>query len=1075
MIKNPSSPGILMRNYFGKLLMGFMLMAVLILVQSGMAFATESISYGLIGVQQKVVSGIVTDSDGSGLPSVSIQEKGTTNGVLSDISGAYRINLTTANPVLIFSFVGYTPQEISVGTQTTINLTLQSSEIGLDEVVVIGYGTARKRDLTGSVASVSGEVMRDVQSSSLSQSLQGRIVGVEMTQTSSRPGADMEIRIRGTRSLTASNNPLVVLDGIPFAGSLNDINPSDIKSVDILKDASSTAIYGSRGANGVLLVTTFRGEAVAYTKPVVNFNSYYGVKNLMNRYPMMNGEEFLAWRTEAQNNGSTFTLGADEDETLDTDWQDLMFNRGQVTSHDISFANITEGGGYSFGTGYYDETSVLPGQEFQRYSIRGSFDQRIGKHIKVGFSTINSYGIVDGAGIRDVGANPLGTILSLTPLTNPYNADGSIKTEQMYINNMDTYFNPLMISDLGDKWKDQRRNFASYNNIYGEIDIFDGLKYRINVGLNYRQSNYGNFRAAKTPYNGDLEKSFANIENAISTNWAVENLLYYDKTFAAKHRIGLVAMYSAEQSERNVSRIDAQDITADFLQFYNLGLLTDDGYITIDPRPEYNNYYKRGLLSAMFRASYAFDDKYLLTFTYRSDGSSVLAEGKKWHAYPAVSLGWNITNEEFMKSLEWISFLKPRVGYGQTSNQAIDPYQTLGQLSTSYYNFGTRNVSGYYVSKLPNVTLGWEYSTTWNYGLDFGFLNNRITGTFEYYSQKTNDVLVEQKLPATSGVDRTLVNMGKTQNKGFEFSMNAEVVKNLNGFSWDIGFNIYANRNKILALASGDTYDKGNGWFVGYPIDVIYDFKKIGIWQLGEETEVLQYEGPTGQVGMIKVEYTGAYNPDGSPIRRIQQGQTLTDDDRQILGTLEPDFQGGFNTRVGYKGFDLTVISNFKKGGLLVSALHSPTSYLNMNSGRRGQIKIDYWTEDNPTNAYPKPYGPEVTNHPKYGTTLSYFDATYVKISNITLAYNFKQEWLRKVNIDKIRLYVTAQNPLIFASDYYSETGLDPQPNSLSSDTSTQTVVGGSDQDRVVKGRIPVVGFNTPSTRNYILGINVTF
>ena len=726
-----------------------------------------------------------------------------------------------------------------------------------------------------------------------------------------------------------------------------------------------------------------------------------------------------------------------------------------VNSHDVSFSNVTNGGGYSFGTGYYDETSVLPGQEFQRYSLRGSFDQKIGKRLKVGISTMSSLGTTNGEG-----TNLLGTILTLTPLTNPYNADGSIKTGQMYINNMDTYYNPLMAFDIGDRMSDERKSVSSYNNLYGEVEIINGLKYHINLGYNYLQSNYGNFRGAETCYNGDA-KSYATVENSLSKNWVVENLLYYDKTFASNHRVGLVAMYSAEQTERYVSRFGAEDITADYLQYYNFGLLSDNGKITIDPTRQ--TYYKRGLLSAMFRATYAFKDKYLVTATIRSDGSSVLAPGHKWHTYPAVSLGWNATNEEFMKSLTWLSYLKPRVGYGQTSNQAIDPYQTLGELSTNYYNFGTRNVSGYYVSKLPNVTLGWEYSSTWNIGLDFGVLNNRLTGTFEYYTQKTKDVLVPQNLPQTSGVTGTfMTNIGETQNKGVEFSMNAAILKDNNGWSWDVGFNVYSNKNEIVSLASGQTYDKGNGWFVGKPINAIYDFKKIGIWQTGEEAELLQYEGASGKVGMIKVEYTGPHNPDGSPTRVIGQGTSLTDDDRQILGSVDPDFQGGFNTRVGYKGFDLVVLGTFRKGGLLVSALHSPTSYLNMNNGRRGQIKIDYWTEDNPTNAYPKPYGPEVTNNPKYGSTLSYFDASYVKITNITLAYNFKSALLNKVHLDKLRLYVTAQNPFIFASDYYSETGLDPQPNSRSSDTSTQSVVGGSDADRIVKGRINVVGFNTP-------------
>ncbi|MDR3189566.1 MAG: SusC/RagA family TonB-linked outer membrane protein, partial [Prevotellaceae bacterium] len=961
--------------------------------------------------------------------------------------------------------LGLTSREEAVGGRGRIDVALGQSDQAIDEVVVIGYGTQRRSDVTGSIASMQGSVLREVHSGNISQSLQGRVAGVEMTQNSSRPGAAMDIRIRGTRSLTASNDPLVVLDGIPFAGSISDINPSDIKSLDILKDASATAIYGSRGANGVIIITTFRGEAVALSKPVVTYNGYYGVKNLLNEYPMMDGPEFLAWRKEAQKNGASFTLGADEDESLSTDWQDLLFESGMVTSHDVSVAGVTNGGGYSFSGGYYDETAVLPGQGYERFSLRGSFDQKIGKRVKVGVSSINSYGVTEGE--RD---SPLGSMLAITPLTNPYNKDGSIKTGRMYVNNMDTYYNPLTVSSLGDLQKEERKTYASYNSLYGEVQLFDGLRYRLNAGLNYRQSNYGNFHAPNTLYNGDEENSNAAISNELTTSWAVENLLYYDKIFAEKHKVGLVAMYSAEQTESNISSISAKGIAADYLQYYNFGLLNDNGEITINP--DNQKYYKRGLLSTMFRATYGYDEKYMLTLTYRNDGSSVLADGYKWHAYPAVSVGWNVTNEEFMQGVSVLNNLKLRVGYGQTSNQAINPYQTLGGLSLDRYNFGEKNVGGYYVSTLPNYSLGWEYSTTWNFGLDFGLLDNRLTGTLEYYSQQTKDVLVSQNLPPSSGVTGSfMVNMGETKNKGFELSLSYAVLKNFNGWDWDVGFNVYANQNEIVSLASGQQYDKGNGWFVGQPIDVIYDFKKIGIWQLGEEDEVKKYEGNTGQVGMIKVEYTGEYDASGNPVRTISQGTTLEDDDRQILGSIEPDFQGGFNTRVGYKGFDLSLIGFYKSGGLLVSSLHSLTSYLNQNNGRRGQIKIDYWTPTNPTNAYPKPYGPEQNNHPIHTNSLAYFDASYVKISNVTLGYSFKSEWTKPLNIERLRLYVMVQNPFIFASDYYSETGLDPQPNSRGRDSFTQAQA----QNSTVPERINVVGYNTPATRNYLVGLSVTF
>lgn len=1013
--------------------------------------------------QTITVSGRVTDIEGNGLLGVTVMETGTSKGTMTSIDGKYIINNVSPDATLTFSFIGFQTQTVVVNRQQVVDIVLEEETKFLEEVVVVGYGTMRKSDVTGSIASVQGDVMREVASSNISSSLQGRIAGVEMTQTNSKPGAPMSIRIRGSRSLTASNDPLIVLDGIPFAGSISDINPNDIKSIDILKDASSTAIYGSRGANGVIIISTFRGGTVAYQKPVVSYNAYYGVKNLMNSYPMMNAGEFMAWRDEAIKNGASWQYGTDEDKTLDTDWQDLMFGSGMVNSHDLSVSGVTNNnGGYSFGVGYYDETSVLPGQEYERFSLRGSFDQELGKRIKVGVSTMTSYGVTDG----DTN-NPLGTVLSLTPLTNPYNADGSIIADRpLAINNMDTYYNPLAISTLGDKWLDQRRVFASYNTFYGEVKIWDGLRYRMNIGLNYRQNNFNNYTGARTVFNAS-ETNNGTIENALTTNWVVDNLLYYDKVFG-KHKLGLTYLFSAEQTESSVSNIAAEGVTADFIQSFNFGLLTDDGKIIVDPDKQI--YYKRGLLSHMGRIAYSYDEKYLLTATIRSDGSSVLAPGHKWHTYPALSVGWVPTNEAFMQDINWLDFLKLRVGYGQTSNQAIQPYQTLGGLSTNYYNFGDRNVSGYYVSNSPNLDLGWEYSVNWNFGVDFTLLNNRLSGTVEYYIQNTNDVLVAQSLPKTSGVTGTFMNnIGKTENKGIEISLNASILKNYNGWDWDVGVNLYANRNKIVALASGQMYDKGNGWFVGQPIDVIYDFRKIGIWQQDEVDQVALYEGSTGEVGMIKVEYTGEYNADGTPKRMIQQGTTMDDDDRQILGSVDPDFQGGFNTRVGFKGFDLSLIGSFKSGGLLVSALHANQSYLNLNNGRRGQIKIDYWTPDNPTNAYPKPGGPEESNNPKYVNTLSYFDASYIKISTITLGYNFKNEWIKKLSIEKMRLYVTAQNPFIFASPYYSETGLDPQPNSGGRENAAVP------ENSVIPERIYVVGYNTPATRNYLVGLNITF
>lgn len=466
-------------------------------------------------------------------------------------------------------------------------------------------------------------------------------------------------------------------------------------------------------------------------------------------------------------------------------------------------------------------------------------------------------------------------------------------------------------------------------------------------------------------------------------------------------------------------------------------------------------------MSWMARAMYTYDNRYMLSVAVRSDGSSRLAKGHQWHTYPAISAGWNIHNEQFMKNSSWIDMLKVRVGYGETSNQAIDPYKTLGLLSTRPYNFGSDYATGYYVSQLPNNDLGWEYTQTWNFGVDFSLWGGRLTGTMEYYMQDTKDILLGVGLPATSGVSSYTANIGATQNRGFELTLNGTILKK-GDWTWDAGVNLYMNRNELVELASGQKRDESNCWFVGHPIRSIFDYERIGLWQEGDPyLDILE---PGGNVGMIKVKYTGDYNADGTPTRAIGA------DDRQIID-VEPDFMGGFNTRVAWKGLDLSVIGSFQAGGTLISALHSSNSYLNMLTGRRGQIDVDYWTPENTGARYPKPGGITSNDNPKYGSTLGYFDASYVKIRTITLGYTMDHlKGLKKIGVDGLRVYVTVQNPFIIYSPFHRESGLDPETNTMGSDSSTSAVTysGGM-------GRMPVVGYNTPNTRNYLLGVNLTF
>lgn len=995
--------------------------------------------------QNITVKGIVKDNLGESVIGANVTEKGTTNGMITDLDGNFSLTVQK-NATLVISYIGYVTQEIAIKGNTNLNIILKEDSKALEEVVVIGYGTARKSDVTGSIASVGGDKLQEMPSTNITYALQNRVAGVDMTQTSSQPGATMQIRIRGTRSLTASNDPLVVLDGIPFMGNLSDINPGDIKSTDILKDASSTAIYGSRGANGVILITTNRGAQGTPAK--FTYNGYVGAKSVFSKYPMMDGPKYAEMRKYA----GKFENSLDESDDMNTDWQDLLYRTGMVNSHDVSVAGGTNNGSYSFGAAYYKDQGVIPTQNYTRYSLRGSFDQGVGKYFRFGLTTNSNYNVTKGSNID------LYSVLNNTPLVNPYNEDGSLK-RTVKLNSQDENFVVTrdVVENLEDSWLNEKKGFGTYNNLFAEVQCpwVKGLKYRVNLGLNYRSTKGGVFTGEGINSSTADTPSTASLEHTETTNWAIENLITYDRTFG-KHQLNIVGMYSAEETVYTKSHIAARDIPAEYLQYYNLGRA--EGTITVNP--DNWDYQKSGLMSWMGRAMYTYDNRYMLMATVRADASSRLAKGHQWHTYPAVSAGWNIGQESFMDDLEWLDILKVRVGYGQTSNQAVAPYSTWGKLSTRPYNFGpTGYATGYYVSALPNYDLGWEYSSTWNFGLDFTLLGGRLSGTFEYYIQKTSDLLQSVNLPSTSGVSSYVGNVGKTENKGVEFTLNGTILDNHNGWTWDASINISANRNKLTELASGAERDEANNWFVGHPIDAIYDYEKIGLWQEGDPyLDILE---PGGNVGMIKVKYTGEYNEDGTPVRQIGP------DDRQII-SMEPKFTGGFSTRVAYKGFDLNVITAFKCGGKLISTLHHSNGYLNMLTGRRGQVDVDYWTEENTNAKYPKPGGIQSGDNPKYGSTLGYFDASYWKVRNISLGYKFdEQKWLKNFGIQSLRAYVSIQNPFVICSPFHKETGLDPETNSYGNEN--VAVTSG------IQKRFLTVGTNAPSTRNYLFGINLTF
>jgi TonB-linked SusC/RagA family outer membrane protein len=1026
--------------------------------------ATESVA----SVQQsRQATGRVADSQGP-LIGATVMEKGTNNGTVTDFNGNFTLSVKSG-ATLVISYVGYESQEVKAGEN--LHITLQEDGHIVNEVVVIGYGTQRREAVTGSVANIGGEKLNQIAASNAAQALQGRVAGVLMTQTNSKPGAEMQIRIRGQRSLTASNDPLIVLDGIPFMGNLSDINPADIKSMDILKDASATAIYGSRGANGVIIITTAKGNQGAPAK--VTYNGYVSFKKIFKKYPMMDGPTFSKFRQYA----GKYQNSLDESDDINTDWQDLYYKTGVGHSHDISVTGGTNGGSYSFGAGYYHDESVVPTEQYNRVSVRGNFDQMVGKWFRFGLNTNNNYN-------KNEGVNNIYNVLSSTPISSPYDKEGNLKRYNALPADDQVVITKETVERDKDIWLNETKGIGSYNTLFGEVKCpwVEGLSYRINIGLNYRSSKNGNFTGTGVNNKDPNAVSGAGVSENQTRNWTVENLITFDRSFAEKHNLNVVGMYSAEQTTYESTGGSAQDIPADFFQYYALDKATGQANLTNF------NYWQSGLMSWMGRVMYSYDNKYMLSVALRSDASSRLAEGHQWHTYPAVSAGWNIARESFMEDLKWIDNLKLRVGYGETSNQSINPYSTLGGLAVRNYNFGngTNYKAGYYVNALPNPELGWEYSKTWNFGLDFSLFNGRLSGSFEYYIQKTKDILLDVSLPSTSGVSSFTGNIGNTQNKGFELTLNGIILDNKNGWTWEAGINLYANRNKLtkltgtepIVLADGtvqEERDVANRWFVGYPIDVIYDYEYDGIWNKEDVYEVTLPDGtkttnlailePGGDIGMIKVKYNDdVLDANGVPTRQIG------DDDRRIQ-SMEPDLLGGFNTTVGYKGFDLTVIGAFQIGGKLISAIHSGNGYLNMLDGRRNNIDVDYWTEENTGAKYPRPNGIRSGDNPKYASTLGYFDAGYLKVRAITLGYSFENiKAIKDFGISRLRLYATIQNPFVLFSPFNNESGLDPETNSWANQN---TAVAYSEYSG--KHKMPIVGYNTPSTRNFMFGLNVTF
>ncbi len=1013
------------------------------------------------------ITGRVIGDDGTGLPGVNIQIKSTTRGTTTDANGNYRLTIPEGSGVmLVYSFIGYVTKEVTVGNQTSINVTLEADNKTLNEVVVVGYGTQRKRDVTGAVATVTEATLKEVPAPNLLNQLKGRAAGVSIVSNGSTPGSQASIRIRGNRSLTTTNGdgldgPLVVVDGIPYGG-LNDINPDDIANLEILKDASATAIYGSRGAGGVILITTKRGKI---GKPVLTYDGYHGVTNIMGKYNAMNGEQYARLKDQAaalntQGAGTTAYPLTDEEKTnlaagVSTDWQSLLYKQGFNTSHQLGLQGGVENTQYGLGLGYFNETGIIPNQKFERYNIRATIDQKIGKRVKIGLNTLNTLTYRnDPAG----GGVPT-ELVRLSPLIKPYNDDGTVLLNPKRGTIEAQAVSPLTLITRGSDILSRERSIRTFNSLYAEVSIIDGLRYRFNAGLNYSQTGFNGYAPPNTFVNTGTDQNVSSAEIRNTEFWDInlQHLLYYDKTLG-KHRFGFTGLYEYTKNHSLGSRFTVKGVPADYIQTANFALASGT---PVAPTDFGNSFSETGLLSYMARLNYTFNDKYVLTATFRRDGSSTLSPANRYFNYPAIGLSWNVIEEAFMKRVPVISNLKVRGGWGISGNRNVGAYATLGALSAGYYNYGTTAAGqalAYTVTSLPASNLGWQSTAQSDIGLEIGLFNNRITGTFDVYYQQSKDILLSVNLPESNGANSTLKNLGKTEGRGFESSLTFDIFRNKGGFNWSTDVTYFFNREKITQLTTPTELDnKGNFWFVGQPLTVIYDYNKIGIWQQSDADN-----------GTLKKQTSPVQVPGEIRVEDVDGNGKIDADDRKIIGNFQPAWEGGLTNRISYKGFDLSIVTFARMGMKVVVPYLSGTSgggsgFGFLNQGRSNQIVMDYWTPDNPTNAFPKPdAGGGVRN---FTSTTSYQDGSFIKMRSINLGYTVNATVLRKIGISSARIYLNATNPFIIYSPLVkAKLAVDPEGNGYGN-----TIQGGN------FNRFVTVNLNNPPVRQFTLGVNLKF
>ena len=983
----------------------------------------------------KTITGKVTGEDGQGLPGVNILVKGTPNGTITDVDGNYSLTVPDESNVLVFTYVGYLTEEVAIGDRQVVNVSLFLDVTTLSEIVVVGYGGVDRKDLTGSVASVKEEDLKNLPMTTLEQGLQGRAAGVQVTQADSSPGGAVSLRIRGGNSINFSNEPLYVVDGYPTF-NIQSINPSDIISMEILKDASATAIYGARGANGVVIITTKRA---ATGESQLNFEFYTGWQDLIRKIPLLNGTQYAELANEAFiQDGRSAPFSNPEELGEGTDWQDAIYRTAPISNYQLTFSKGTDKTRFAITGNYFKQEGIVINSQFERISTRFNLESDINDKVRIGNNLTLNYLDNNAVLVNDGGRGSAGVVhnaLTGTPDLPIYNDDGSFFINVQQIGPGFRRDNPVA---LAEEVTNQTITGRILGNFFVEYELLEGLTAKVSLGADVRNEKLNRYIPSNT-YRGFFENGIGQVRTRQIYNWLNENTLSYRKS-TENHSFD--ALLGITLQKENLEEVDsrAEGFVNDIISFNSLESAST-------PLPSQTRAEQWSLLSYLGRVNYTFKNKYLFTLSARVDGSSRFGENNEFGFFPSGAFGWRLSEESFVQSLNLFSDLKLRLSYGVTGFQEIGLYRSQNRLNTTSYILGNELAIGIAPDRVGNPDLKWERTNQFDVGLDMAFLDNRFRFTMDYYYKRTNDLLLNVNLPWTSGFSTATRNVGEVENKGFEIAVGADILTR--EFKWSLDANYSMNRNKVLELGeAGEFFGPTSGFASFYtpgPAMIIREGESVnsffghvgdGLFRTQEDID----NGPQHrfmELGDLR-------------FRDLNNDNVIDSEDRTVIGNAQPDFIFGITNSFSYKNFDLNVFIQGVVGNDVLNAyrLYELESMRGVHNNLADVV--DRWTPENPDAAFPKA---DRRGQERFVSTRGIEDGSYVRLRNIVLGYSLPVDnisWLSSA-----RFYVSGQN-LVTITDY---TGYDPEVNSFG----TQPINQGIDYGAY------------PRAKTYTVGVNIGF